>query len=287
MSFGDSNGGGMYMPVAPAYGGYGNGGLGMGDNGWWILVLLLALGGGWNNGWSMNGGGGMFPLYQQNTNNDVQRGFDQQAVMGGINTLNSNVQNGFAGTQQAICSGNAAITQAVTNGFANAEIANNARQMADMNQNFASQTAITAGINGLAGQLAQCCCDNRLATANLNSTILSENCADRAAVNDGIRDIIANQNAGFQSIKDMMCQNQIDALQREVSEKNTQIAMLGLKADNIANRDAILSNNDLQTATLIRTLDPTPSPAYPAQYPQWNYGNYGGCNCNNYSRYNG
>ena len=277
MSFGDSNGGGMYMPVAPAYGGgYGNGGFGMGDNGWWILVLLLALGGGWGNGFGMNGGG-MFPLYQQNTNNDVQRGFDQQAVMGGINTLNSNVQNGFAGTQQAICSGNAAITQAVNSGFANAEIANNSRQMADMNQNFASQTAITAGINGLVGQLAQCCCDNRLATANLNSTILAENCSDRAAISDGIRDIIANQTAGFQSIKDMMCQNQIDSLQRELAEKNTQIAMATLKADGIANREAILTNNDLQTSTLIRTLDPTPIPAYPAQYPSFNNG-WGGCN---------
>lgn len=277
MSFGDSNGGGMYMPVAPAYGGgYGNGSFGMGDNGWWILVLLLALGGGWNNGFGMNGGG-MFPLYQQNTNNDVQRGFDQQAVMGGINTLNSNVSNGFATTQQAICNSTAGITQAVNNGFASAEISNNARQIADMQQNFASQTAITNGISGLGSQLAQCCCDNRLATANLNSTILSENCADRAALNDGVRDIIANQNAGFQSIKDMMCQNQIDALQRENTAKDVQIAMLGLKADNLANRDAILSNNDLQTATLIRTLDPTPVPAYPAQYPQWNNG-WGGCN---------
>lgn len=286
MSFGDSNSG-MYMPVAPAgYGGYGNGGFGMGDNGWWILVLLLALGGGWGNGFGMNGGG-MFPLYQQNTNNDVQRGFDQQAVMGGINTLNSNVSNGFATTQQAICNSTAGITQAVNNGFANAEISNNARQIADMQQNFASQTAITNGMSGLSSQLAQCCCDNRLATANLNSTILSENCADRAALNDGVRDIIASQNAGFQSIKDMLCQNQIDALQRENTAKDVQIAMLGLKADNLANRDAILSNNDLQTATLIRTLDPTPVPAYPAQYPQWNYGNYGGCNCNNYSRYNG
>lgn len=283
MSFGDSNSG-MYMPVAPAgYGGYGNGGFGMGDNGWWILVLLLALGGGWNNGWGMNGGG-MFPLYQQNTNNDVQRGFDQQAVMGGINTLNSNVSNGFATTQQAICNSTAGITQAVNNGFASAEISNNARQIADMQQNFASQTAITNGISDLGSQLAQCCCDNRLATANLNSTILSENCADRAALNDGVRDIIANQNAGFQSIKDMICQNQIDALQRENTAKDVQIAMLGLKADNLANRDAILSNNDLQTATLIRTLDPTPVPAYPAQYPQWNYGNYGGYGCNNYSR---
>lgn len=280
MSFGDSNGG-MYMPVAPAgYGGYGNGGFGMGDNGWWILVLLLALGGGWGNGIGM-GGGGMFPLYQQNTNNDVQRGFDQQAVMGGINALNSNVSNGFATTQQAICNSTAGLAQAVNNGFANAEISNNARQVADMQQNFTSQTAITNGISGLSSQLAQCCCDNRLATAQLNSTILSENCADRTAIADASRDIIASQNAGFQSIKDMFCQNQIDSLQRELSEKNTQIAMLGLKADNLANRDMILANNDMQTANLLRSLDPTPVPAYPAQYPSWNNGWGGNSCCNN------
>lgn len=32
-----------------------------------------------------------------NTNNDVQRGFDQQSVMNGINTINSNVMNGHSG----------------------------------------------------------------------------------------------------------------------------------------------------------------------------------------------
>ena len=47
------NGGGMYMPVAPAYGG-GNGGFGWGGDWAWILLLLL-IGG---NGWGMGGFGG-------------------------------------------------------------------------------------------------------------------------------------------------------------------------------------------------------------------------------------
>lgn len=268
MGFANENGNGMYMPVAPAYGygGMGGGfGNGLNGDGWWILILLLALGGNWGgNGF---GNGGMsYPFFAMNTNNDVQRGFDQSAVMSGINTLNSNVQNGFAGVNQNLCNSTANITQAVTSGFASAEIANNARQMADMNQNFATQTAITGSINTLQSQLAQCCCDNRLATANLTSTILAENCADRAAISDALRDVITNQNAGVQRIIDTMCQNKIDDLQRELSEKNTQIAMLNLKSDNLANTDAIIANNEAQTSILRQVIAPTPVPTYPAQY---------------------
>lgn len=285
MGFADGNNNGMYMPVAPAYGygGMGGGfGNGLNGDGWWILILLLALGGNWGGNGFGNGGGMGYPFFAMNTNNDVQRGFDQSAVMSGINTLNSNVQNGFAGVNQNLCNSTANITQAVNSGFASAEIANNARQMADMNQNFATQTAITGSINTLQSQLAQCCCDNRLATANLTSTILAENCADRAAISDALRDVITNQNAGVQRIIDTMCQNKIDDLQRQLSDKNTQIAMLGLKADNLANTDAIIANNEAQTAILRQALNPTPIPAYPAQYPSWN--NCGcGNGCNNYN----
>ena len=250
MGFGNDNNTMFSMPVAPAYGGYGNGfGNGLGGDGWWILILLLAFAGG---GWGLNGmnGGAGFPLMAMNTNNDVQRGFDQSAVMSGINSLNTNVQTGFAGVNQNLCNSTASLTQAVNNGFATAEIANNGRQMADMNQNFAMQTAITGGLTNLSAQLAQCCCDNRLATANLTSTILAENCADRTALADASRDIIASQNAGFQKILDTMCQNQINDLQRQLTQKDTEITMLNLKAQNLANTDAIIANNDAQTALL-------------------------------------
>lgn len=47
----ESNGNGFYMPVAPAYGGGYGGGFGSnGADGWWIILLLLALGGGWGMG---------------------------------------------------------------------------------------------------------------------------------------------------------------------------------------------------------------------------------------------
>jgi hypothetical protein len=87
-------------------------------------------------------------------------------------------------------------------------------------------------------------------------------------------------NAGFQKILDTMCQDKIADLQRQLSAKDTQIAMLGLKADNLANKDMIIANNETQTAILRQALNPTPVPAYPAQYPSWN-----NCGCGNNNNY--
>lgn len=145
---------GFTMPVMPM-GGYSNGGFGFGgDQGaWWLLILLFALGG-WNNG-GFGGGygnGGAVPYIT----NDVQSGFDQAAVMGGINGITSAVSNGFADVQQSLCSGFAGVNATVNNGFFNAETANNARQMANMQQAFATQTAMSQGFTNLASQLAQC-----------------------------------------------------------------------------------------------------------------------------------
>ena len=78
------NGNNMVMPVSPMMGGYGGNGFGFGEgNGaWWILLFFIfaAMGG---NGWGGLGGGNMMPwmLNSNNTNNDVQRGFDQAAGM--------------------------------------------------------------------------------------------------------------------------------------------------------------------------------------------------------------
>lgn len=97
------------------------------------------------------------PYIMSNTTNaDVQRGFDQASIMGALGDLNVGQVNGFANAQQAMCSGFNGVTQAVSNGFAQSEISANARQMADMQQNFATQTALTQSLNALQAQLAQC-----------------------------------------------------------------------------------------------------------------------------------
>lgn len=297
MALTDSNGSnGMVMPVSPMYGG-GNSGWGNsfgGDGAWWLLVLFLFAfnGNGWGNGF---GGGGAMPYIMNNTtNNDVQRGFDQQAVMGGINGLTSGVTNGFAGVNQALCGGFAGVNATVNGGFAAAEASDNARQMANMQQAFNTQTAITGGLSNLQSQLAQCCCDNRLATANLNSTILSENCADRAAISDGLRDVIANNtanttallntiNGGIQSIQDKLCQQEIDALKTQNANLQTQINLANLQASQTAQTARLLSDNQAQTQALEQYLNPAPIPAYIVQNPGCcNQAVYSPPGCNNF-----
>lgn len=281
----DGNGTGMYMPVAPMGNYYGNNGGGWGngfggDGAWWLLVLFLFS---MNNGYGFGGGygGGAMPYIMNNTtNNDVQRGFDQQAVMSGINGISTNLCNGFAG-----------VNQALTSGFANAEIANNARQIADMQQAFASQTAITSGMTGLQSQLAQCCCDNRLATANLNSTILSENCADRAALSDGIRDLLVNQtantqrlvdttNQAVQGVYDKICQLELNAKNDKIAELQAELSRARNDASQNAQTQALMADNLRQTQALEQYLNPAPIPAYVVQNPNCcsNIG-YNNCGC--------
>lgn len=297
MSYNLDNGGNMVMPVAPMANGYGggcgNGGFGFGGDGaWWLLVLFLFAANGNGFGWGNNGGNGAMPYIMNNTtNNDLQRGFDQQAVMSGIGDITGAVTNGFAGVNQALCGGFAGVNATVNNGFSNAEVANNSRQMANMNQMFTLQTGIGSQLNGLQSQLAQCCCDNRLATANLNSTILSENCADRAALSDGIRDIIANQTANTQAlinqttsavqgVYDKICQLELNAKNDRIAELQSQLAAANTAAMVGANTSRILSDNAAQTAALEQYLNPPAIPAYLVQNPRCCGNNYSPCGCN-------
>lgn len=225
----------MYMPVAPA----GAGGFGGGDFGAWIILFLIfgMFGGGFGGGGF--GGGYDFPWIlngQQHTDSVVTNGFQNAAIQGAIGDLNVGVVGGFAGVNASVNGAQNAITQQL---YTN--------QIADLERSFAAQTASTQGMNAIQGQLAQCCCDNRLATAQTQALVQSENCADRAALADGIRDIIASQTAGTQRILDTLCQDKIDA-------KNEKIVELQNKL-NIAefNSSQAEQNNYLQNALTAQT----------------------------------
>ena len=253
----NGNGNGMVLPVTPM-GGYGGNDMFGGNGAWWIIILLAVLG--WGNGFGngMGGNGGFMPwmVGQQNTNSDVQRGFDQAALTTGINGIQTSLCNGFAG-----------VNQAVSNGFAQAEIAANSRQMADMNQNFALQSA-----------MQNCCCENRAATADLKYTVATEACADRNAVSNALRDVLAANNASTQRILDQLCNDKIDAKNEKIAELQNQLTMAQLAASQNAQTAAILANNDAQTAALEQYLAPTPRPAYVVQNPNCCQQNYG-CGC--------
>ena len=162
----DGNSTPMYtMPVMPA--GHGNGGFG-GADGWWVLLLILFAGGGfgWGNGFGGNGGGFM--------NADIQRGFDQSAVMTGVSGIQNSLTSGYGDMQTALCGGFGTVNANLANGFAQAEIGANARELASLNRNFDSQVATMQGFNGLQGQLSQCCCDNRLATVQTQNIVYGQ-----------------------------------------------------------------------------------------------------------------
>lgn len=263
MALTDESGMNTTMLVSPSGGYAGNGGFGnFGDgNGWWIILLLLLVAGGWNNGFGNNGGA---VPYMMNTGNDVQRGFDQSAIMGGINGINAGVN----GIQNSLCNGFAGVNQAIANGFSTAEIAENARQMANMQQLF-----------NLSTQFANCCCENRLGIANLNSTILAENCADRAALGDGVRDIIANQSNNTQRILDQLCADKIDAKNEKIADLERQLTMANLAASQTAQTAQLLADNNRQTVALEQYLNPVPVPAYVVANPNCCQNVGCGCGC--------
>lgn len=232
----ESSNNGMYMPVAPAYSGFGNDNGMFGGNWMWFLLVWMAMFGWGNNGFGFNGNGG----------SEVQRGFDQNAVMTGIQGIQSSLSDGFA----------------------QAEISANSRQMADMNQYFNMQNAFQ-----------NCCCENRLATAGLQTTIAQEGANTRQA-----------NAANTQAIMDKLCQLELDGIKQNYENRiaGMQNALDQARSDNQALRFAasqgaqtaqILANNEAQTTALEQYLAPTPRPSYLVQNPNCcsNMNNTCGC----------
>lgn len=271
MSLTNENGGGsdLVMPVAPM--GYGNGGYGGGFGGfggdWWVILFLFALmGGGFGGGFGWGGGEMTLPyLWNTQTQNDVNRGFDNAGLSSQLSGIQTSISNGFANAEVAEC--NRAMNSMQT-AYTN--------QIADLERSYAAQTATTQGFNNLQSSLADCCCENRLATANLTATVLQENCADRAALSDGIRDIIASQNAGTQRILDQMCNDKIDAKNDEIAQLRQEVLYARGQASQIAQNEQIVNSiyNRLDTCPVGTT------PVY-GRTPIFTCNNNGcGCGCN-------
>lgn len=244
------NGSDIVMPVTPLYNGGGNsGGFGFGDNGWWIILLFILLGG-WGGGFGYGNAGAM--PFAMNTQNDVQRGFDQSSIMGGINGL----QAGISGISTQLCNGFAGVNAGISNGFSQSEIAANSRQMADMNQMFGLQTAITGGMNNLQSQFANCCCENRMATLQTQNVVKEDGALTRAAIQ-----------AQTQAILDKMCQQEIDTLKSQNLALQNQVNMLNLAASQTAQTAQLIADNTMQTQYIVNRVAPYPIPAYTVANP--------------------
>ena len=174
-----------YMPVAPV------GGMGDMNGGWWLILLFLFLGfGNGFGGFGNNNAAGFVGA-------DVQRGFDQSAIVSGINGIQTSL---------------------------------NGNQMADMNRSFDVQTSILQGFNGIQGQLAQCCCDNKTATLQTQAVVQNEGNLTRLAIQ-----------SQTQAILDKMCAQEIETLRQTNENLRTQLAMANLAASQTAQTQQIIS----------------------------------------------
>lgn len=191
----------MVMPVAPT--GYGNDGCFGGNNGWWILLLLL-FAGGFGNGFGGYGNEGVMPyMWNAQTQNDVNRGFETAGLSSQLTGIQSAITSGFANSEVARCN---AEMNSMQTAYQN--------QIASMNQRFADSQMINGGFDNISAQLANCCCENRLATCNTNNTIVSEASKNREVML-----------ASTQRILDQICQDKIDAKNEKIVELQRELAV--------------------------------------------------------------
>lgn len=246
---------GMVMPVSPMYGnGMGGGFGGFGDGSFWIIVLFLfaLMGNGWGN--AFGGGGGSMPM-MLNTNNDLQRGFDQQSVMSGINGINSNITS---------------LAQGQCQGFAGVESSAAARAMSNLQQQFAMQTAIDSRLDSLAMNQMQATCENRAAIADVKYAIATDGAATRS-----------NTDAKSQMIMDKLCQLELDGVKQNyenrIASMQAQIDSLQYQVNN-SDRNVALAN---EVDALYNRLNSCPVPTTPVygRTPIFTCNN-NGCGCN-------
>lgn len=268
MGFSDSMSPADVAAVTGNSGGFGGWG---GDSGLWLIVLFLFIfaGGAWGGNGGYGGGGSTPYILNNNTESTVQRGFDQSAVMSGLSGIQSALTNGFSDAAVAQCNQTMSLVQgqnAITNAIAN--------------DRFDTVSAVTNAANNINATLMQneanrqnCCCD-------LKYTIATENCADRAAISDGIRDVIASQTASTQAILNKLNDQELEAKNSEIANLRTQLNMQNLAASQSAQTAQLIADNTAQTQYIVNRVAPYPIPSYSVPNPfgfgyGFNYGSYG------------
>ena len=209
-------------------------GFGFGGNGaWWIIILLLF---GWGrggygfggNGGGQGGGYGYPFCGTPATQADLSAAFASNSVLSGINGIDSTLCQGFNGINTAI----------LQNGY-----------------------NTQAGINTLSAQLAQCCCDNRAAIADVKYQMATDTCAVQNTIQNTTRDVIENQNANSRAILDALNANYIRTLEQENNS-------LRLSASQSAQNAVLMAAMDANKAEIIRrTGNDCPVPAYVVNGP--------------------
>lgn len=228
-----------------------NGGLFGGDGSLLAILFLFGMFGGWGGGFGGGFGGAFLPwlLFGNNgfggghscgapcaTQADLAAGFNNSAVLSGINGIDSALCQGFNGINTAI-----------------------------LQSTYDTQGAI----NGLSHQISDCCCSTKQAIGDLKYTVATEACETRHMMSNNTRDIIDNQNCNTRAILDFMVQN-------KMAEKDARIAQLENRLSQAEQNAVFRAALDANTAEIIRrTGNEHPSPSYLVPNPHCCYGNPG------------
>ena len=254
---------GMLSPadVAVLSGNAGNNG----NNRWgndyaWIIILFLIFGWGRNGfggGFGGNSGGVADGYVLASDFAQIDRKLDtiSNGICDSTFALNNTMTNGFAATQQTLCQGFSGINQAITtNGY---------------------ETRL--GVQGLASQLANCCCDIRQQISDcccqtqrgldgINYNMAMNTNAIQQTLCNNTRDIIDNQNANYRALHDEILANRIEDKNAQIAAQQNEINALRLRA-----------SQEAQNTYLINQLKPCPSPSYIVPNPNCCYNT---CGCN-------
>ena len=216
---------------------------------WFIIVIFAIFGwGGFGNGFGGNGMNG-------GVGSEIQRGFDNQAVVSKLDGISNGLCDGFYAVQNGM---NGINTNILQTGFG-IQQAINADTVANM-QNT----------NALQAQIANCCCETTEAIQGVNYNMATNTCALQNTMNSNTRDIIDSQNAGTRAILDYLCNEKISSLQAENSDLR--------RAASQDRQSALLTTQmAAQTQQIINAVNPSAIPAYVVPNPNaYAYG----CGCN-------
>ena len=166
-----------------------------GDGAWWLLVLFLFMMNGNTFGRGGYGDGGM------------QRGFDQQSVMNGINGLTSAVSNGFANAEVSRCNANMNVLQSLNgigSGIADLKYTVATENCADRKELACSLREVTASNTANTPAILDKMCQQEIEAKNetiaqLRTQLNMQNLA--ASQNAQTAQILANNAAQTQALE--------------------------------------------------------------------------------------
>lgn len=211
--------------IAAVTGNRNDGGWGDG-NGWWVLIILFAIFGGWggNNGWGNNGNCGYAATAA--TQADIQRGFDTSAVTNKLNGLENGLCDGFYSMNTAVMSG----TNTLQNAIQQASTANLQNTYTLQNAIQQDTVANMQNTNSISRQLADCCCENRAAIAQVRYDNATNTCAITTAINQLGQTIIQNDNANYRALHDELVAIQMANKDAKIAELTAMNNALNLAA---------------------------------------------------------